>query len=98
MAHDDDPNTIQMKDGRALFLKSRLGIGTHGIVYQASLTRRDRPGEMLVAVKMGRGTKTTAGETNLSREYQLLRGFAHPSIVTALECFDADGMMNSMTV
>ena len=73
-----------MKDGRALVLTSRLGSGAHGIVYQASLTRKGRPGEMLVAVKMGRGASTRAKDIELDREYELIQQYTHPSIVAAL--------------
>ena len=80
-----------MKDGRALVLTSRLGYGAHGTVYQASLTREDL-GEMPIAVKLGRGSKSNAKEIAFSREYQLLRACAHPSIINVLEWFGAEDM------
>ena len=94
MYGDDQKDTIRMKDGRALAVKlgTRLGFGTHGTVYQASLTRKDRLGEMQIAVKLGRGAKTSEKEIERSREYQLLRGVAHPSIITVVEWFGAEDM------
>ena len=84
-------DTIQMKDGRALVLTSRLGCGAHGTVYQASLKREDL-GEMPIAVKLGRGSKSNEKEIAFSREYQLLRACAHPSIINVLEWFGAEDM------
>ena len=43
-------------------------------------------------MKLGRGAKTSEKEIERSREYQLLRGLAHPSIITVVERFGAEDM------
>ena len=90
-------NRIQTNDGRTLVFEARLGGGSYGIVYQASSTRRDRPGVAVqVAVKMGRGPKTAASETGLSTEYHLVRTLDHPYIVKVLDWFDVADMKTNV--
>ena len=70
---------IQTDDGRQLTVQAKLGSGSYGHVYKATLYRASTPNVAeRVAVKWGRGPKTPKGEAALSREYRLVRSCAHP--------------------
>ena len=71
---------FQTNGGRQLLIHAKLGAGTYGTVYKASLKHGASTPDVAVrvAVKWGRGPKTAKGEAALSREYRLVRSCAHP--------------------
>ena len=71
---------FQTNGGRQLLIHAKLGAGTYGTVYKASLKHGASTPDVVVrvAVKWGRGPKTAKGEAALSREYRLVRSCAHP--------------------
>ena len=71
---------FQTNGGRQLLIHAKLGAGTYGTVYEASLKHGASTPDVAVrvAVKLRRGPKTAEGEAALSREYRLVRSCAHP--------------------
>ena len=61
---------FQTNGGRQLLIHAKLGAGTYGTVYKASLKHGASTPDVVVrvAVKWGRGPKTAKGEAALSRE------------------------------